>query len=474
LKRLGGGLFFSVLVLSLLGGFTNAKGTDGQQPLLVSDYPGAFKSNTLVVVGDGFPHGPKGKYSLTIDGLCGAWIAVKLAEYFEAPGIVTDSDITSWQGKTVDLLDRTHNLIVVGCHWVNIVSYHYFFMRRDLVPVYPANYLNDDPLIFPEFLVKKDTGERFAYWNAIQDKYKSMDYAVMVALRDGNRNVLILWAYWEHGTIAMTRILENINDALKHGWRLNSEAVFVVWNDIQDDDKVQLNEITVQPLFPRSQPATYSYTKTIPTVTMTQTKTEIRTSTTTSTAISLSTVIRHNTTVTVKAASPAERRCIFSSLLPAATVQPLRSFRDSSVHATFAGSTFMEAFDVFYYSLSPKVVSFITPHLLLQGIVRSLLYPTIAALQFSSKVFDPLSFAPELAMVAFGVAASALIGLAYLTPLLVARMLYLGRTKPPLPRSFAQATSPLTSPIRTRLRLQSLGASKLRRGRSGRKRRCRE
>jgi hypothetical protein len=245
-------------MLSLSGGFINAKGTDGQQPLLVSDYLNAFKSNTLVVVGDGSPHGPKGKYSLTIDGLCGAWIAVKLAEYFEAPGIVTDSDITSWQGKTVDLLDHTHNLIVVGCHWVNIVSYHYFFMRRDLVPVYPANYLNDDPLVFPEFLVKKSTGERFAYWNAIQDKYKTTDYAVMVALRDGDRNVLILWAYWEYGTIAMAKILQNINSASSYGWRLNSEAVFVTWNDAYDDDKVQLNEITTEPLFERAQTTTFN------------------------------------------------------------------------------------------------------------------------------------------------------------------------------------------------------------------------
>jgi hypothetical protein len=255
----------------------------GQPPLLVSDYPEAFKSNTLIVVGDGFPHGPKGSNSATIDGLSAAWIAVRLAKYYEEPSVVLDTDITRWHERTVDLLDDSHNLIVVGCHWVNVVSYYYLFMMPELVPVYPGNYKGDDPLVWPEFLIRKADGQRLAFWSDVE--YKRNDYGLMLAIRDGERNVLILWSYTEYATIAMAKMLENINLASDQGWKLNSEAVLVIWKDAHDDDQVQLDEVTIQPLFERAQETTYSYKQTVPTFTVTATRTveHILTATATST-----------------------------------------------------------------------------------------------------------------------------------------------------------------------------------------------
>jgi hypothetical protein len=375
---------------------------NGQPRPLVSDYPDAFKSNTLVVVGDGFPHGPKGFQSSTIDGLCGSWVAVKLAQYYEAPGIVFDTDVTSWHNKTVDLLDDSHNLIAVGCHWVNIVSYHYFYMKRALVPVYPGNYQGDDPLVWPEFLVKKDSGERFAYWSNV--KYKTNDYGVIVAVRDGNRNVLVLWSYTEYATIAMARVLENINSASEYGWRLNSEAVLVTWNDAHDDDKVQLNEITARPVVERSQTATYFYTRVVPTSYVTRNQTVMSTRT---------------VTTTVKAYEGPFKCLIASAALGSelsSEVQILRVFRDDLILDSFAGRQFMRVFNSWYYSFSPQIANHLAEHPIECSVTRVALYPLIQILRLSQRMYGLVESGNELGAVTSGLLASGLIGLSYLTP----------------------------------------------------------
>jgi len=76
----------------------------------------------------------------------------------------------------------------------------------------------------------------------------------------------------------------------------------------------------------------------------------------------------------------------------------------------------MKIFNLFYYSFSPAVASTMMQHPVLQGAVRLLLYPLIASLHLSSVTFSVLGFAPELAITASGILASALIGLTYLTP----------------------------------------------------------
>jgi hypothetical protein len=300
------------------------------------------------------------------------------------------------------LLDDSHNLIAVGCHWVNIVSYHYFYMKRALVPVYPGNYQGDDPLVWPEFLVKKDSGERFAYWSNV--KYKTNDYGVIVAVRDGNRNVLVLWSYTEYATIAMARVLENINSASEYGWRLNSEAVLVTWNDAHDDDKVQLNEITARPLVERSQTTTYFYTRVVPTSYVTRNQTVMSTRT---------------VTTTVKAYE-GPLRCLIASAAfgseLSSEVQILRVFRDDLILDSFAGRQFMRAFNSWYYSFSPQIANHVAEHPIECSVTRVALYPLIQILKLSQRMYGLIESGNELGAVTSGLLASGLIGLSYLTP----------------------------------------------------------
>jgi len=77
----------------------------------------------------------------------------------------------------------------------------------------------------------------------------------------------------------------------------------------------------------------------------------------------------------------------------------------------------MKAFNAFYYSFSPAIASVVMQYPVLQNTVRTFLYPLIMALHSASSVFNTLGLAPELAVTASGLVASALIGVAYLTPL---------------------------------------------------------
>ena len=95
-------------------------------------------------------------------------------------------------------------------------------------------------------------------------------------------------------------------------------------------------------------------------------------------------------------------------------VQFLRDFRDQKIDRTFAGYSFMTAFNLWYYSFSPAVAGTINVSPQLQSIMQILLYPLITILQLSASVFDAFSFQPELAAVIAGLVATALLGVVYL------------------------------------------------------------
>jgi M6 family metalloprotease-like protein len=106
-------------------------------------------------------------------------------------------------------------------------------------------------------------------------------------------------------------------------------------------------------------------------------------------------------------------------------VQLLREFRDHLVLSTHAGSAFMDAFNLWYYSFSPQVADFIVAHEALRGPLRVALYPLLGILQFASATYPLFSSIPEVSITITGIITSALIGLVYLTPvgLLLARPL---------------------------------------------------
>jgi len=95
-------------------------------------------------------------------------------------------------------------------------------------------------------------------------------------------------------------------------------------------------------------------------------------------------------------------------------VQFLRNFRDQRIQKTFAGSNFMLAFNLSYYSFSPTVASMVYSNQELRSGMQILLLPLITILEASSTMFGVLTYQPELAALFTGLAASAMIAVVYL------------------------------------------------------------
>ena len=163
-------------------------------------------------------------------------------------------------------------------------------------------------------------------------------------------------------------------------------------------------------------------TITAPTTIM-STATTTMTTSTTSTTTTTTTAPTITTTLTV---TTSARPCIIASAAYgselAAPVQFLRDFRDGQVAKAFAGSSFLKAFNAFYYSFSPTIAGSLERLPAIKQGVRTMLYPMIGALHISSAIYSTMSFNPEFAITVSGIIASGLIGLTYLTPIIVAFM----------------------------------------------------
>ena len=96
-------------------------------------------------------------------------------------------------------------------------------------------------------------------------------------------------------------------------------------------------------------------------------------------------------------------------------VQFLREFRDQTVLSTFAGSSFMDAFNSFYYSWSPGVADSIREDDQAKAFTRDLIVPLLGVLAVSSSVYVLLSSSPELGVTLAGFVASSMLGAIYLT-----------------------------------------------------------
>ncbi len=211
---------------------------------LVSDFPYPFTNNTLVVIGYFGDHGVKGWKSATIDGVAGAKVAEKVSKHGEMPNVLFDTDITTCEKGVVYLNDTSHNLIAVGCHWVNTVSFYYVCQQIELVPVYPDNE-EHNPLVFPQWLYIKSTGEKVAKWRDVE--YGKSDYGLIMVLKQRKRYIMVLWTYTGLATDACSEILKNIDKASIYGWNLNGDAVIVAWRDKNGNSKVDLDEIKTTP-----------------------------------------------------------------------------------------------------------------------------------------------------------------------------------------------------------------------------------
>ena len=172
-------------------------------------------------------------------------------------------------------------------------------------------------------------------------------------------------------------------------------------------------------------------TSTTVTVSMTLTSLMTTTQTVTSqTSVSMmSTMTTTETTVitTTETYRPGIfSRCIIASAAYGSDLAPevqfLRAFRDQFVESTFAGRCFMRVFNAFYYSFSPVVAAVIQQNPFLSQVTRVLLYPLVVALRLASTIFYALGFTPEFAVVISGIFAATLIGLLYVTPTAVVKI----------------------------------------------------
>jgi len=81
---------------------------------------------------------------------------------------------------------------------------------------------------------------------------------------------------------------------------------------------------------------------------------------------------------------------------------------------TRAGSSFMVAFNAWYYSFSPSVANYLTTHWVERSVMRMILYPLVGILYLTSNLYKATSASPEFAVLLSGLVASSLIGAFYL------------------------------------------------------------
>jgi len=185
--------------------------------------------------------------------------------------------------------------------------------------------------------------------------------------------------------------------------------------------------------------ATTTATTTAPAETITQTKTIMVTEKTVEKVTETKTVTEtKRSTVTSTVTEMKGLKCLIATAAFGSELAPqvllLRGFRDGFVLKTFAGSSFMAAFNAFYYSWSPYVAKAEYEGPLLRSFIRASIYPLIYSLELSRIAAQPLSTVPELAVLVSGIIASLLIGLIYISPIAIAVTLIARRKGWRMPR----------------------------------------
>jgi len=133
--------------------------------------------------------------------------------------------------------------------------------------------------------------------------------------------------------------------------------------------------------------------------------------------IGISGSLTHSTDITLQV-NTSGPSCIIATATygssAAPEVQVLRDFRDESILKTRAGSSFMMAFNAWYYSFSPPVANYIANHWAQREAMQVILYPMIGILDLSYEAFNAANAYPEIAIILTGILASAMLGGFYL------------------------------------------------------------
>ena len=109
-------------------------------------------------------------------------------------------------------------------------------------------------------------------------------------------------------------------------------------------------------------------------------------------------------------------------------VEFLRDFRDRQILHTFAGASFMNVFNAWYYSFSPTVAEYIATHATTRELMKGALYPLLGILRLSSRTYSTWAFQPEVAALISGIVAASLLGFVYLA-LPLSGIFWFGRRK---------------------------------------------
>jgi peptide/nickel transport system substrate-binding protein len=142
-------------------------------------------------------------------------------------------------------------------------------------------------------------------------------------------------------------------------------------------------------------------------------------------------------------------------------VQFLRNFRDHSVMKTQTGSSFMTAFNIWYYSFSPYVAQFIREHPTVKTAVKLLLYPLIGILGIGADVPRLVPAGQEAGVVASGLVVGPLIGATYLTAPLTALLAWSSQARRVAKRLRLPALAVVTGALVAAFSATAAGASVL-------------
>jgi len=99
----------------------------------------------------------------------------------------------------------------------------------------------------------------------------------------------------------------------------------------------------------------------------------------------------------------------------AGEVQLVRDYRDGMIRTSYAGSRFVEGFNIWYYSFSPAVAEYIENHPLVKSVMQVCLIPLLFIILFSQQLFVLMGFSKEAGLIIVLIFGAFMYGLVYIS-----------------------------------------------------------
>lgn len=111
----------------------------------------------------------------------------------------------------------------------------------------------------------------------------------------------------------------------------------------------------------------------------------------------------------------------------ASEVQLVRDYRDGMIRSSYAGSRFLEGFNIWYYSFSPAVAGYIENHPLVKSVMQVCLIPLLFIILVSQNVFVLMGFSSEAGLITVLIFGASLYSLVYIFPPASLILVFAGR-----------------------------------------------